>query len=157
MEVYVPYHPDEPKSRLSDVLSVEERQELCRAMLEDVCRAIGDAGHSPVVLSTRELDEHSGDSVRVAPQDLTPAVNALLDDVTPPVGVLVGGALFVPITPAKASVPAAVITGFQGLVVFSQALVWIVLASAHAWLLDRTATAPAAATGGEYPDPATAD
>lgn len=90
MEFYVPYHPDEPKSRLSDVLSVEEREELCRAMLADVCRAVEDAGHSPVVLATRELDDHALErDVRVAPQDLTPAVNDLLDDVTPPLGVLV--------------------------------------------------------------------
>lgn len=90
MEFYVPFQPDEPKTRLSEVLSVEEREELCRTMLSDVCHAIEDAGHKPVVLATRDLDDHAVEhDVRVAPKDLTPAVNELLDDVKPPLGVLV--------------------------------------------------------------------
>ncbi|MFW5929154.1 MAG: 2-phospho-L-lactate guanylyltransferase, partial [Halobacteriota archaeon] len=36
MEFYVPYQPDDPKSRLSEVMSQEERESFVRLMLADV-------------------------------------------------------------------------------------------------------------------------
>lgn len=70
---------------------------------------------------------------------------------------LLGGlALLAPANPVTTAVPETLATGFRGLVVFSQALVWIVLASVHAWLLERE-TAGIDTRETSYPDPATAD
>lgn len=90
MEFYVPYHPDDPKTRLADVLSHGEREEFVAAMLDDVSTAVEEAGHTPVVLATQELDDHSIEhEVRVASDDLTPAVNDVLRTEDPPFGVVV--------------------------------------------------------------------
>ncbi|MFP4631958.1 MAG: 2-phospho-L-lactate guanylyltransferase [Halobacteriales archaeon] len=88
MEFHVPYSPEEPKTRLSEVLDGRERSELARLMLDDVLEAVEAAGHSAVVLSTLELERDDVD-VRVAPEPLTSAVNRLLDGEEPPLGVLV--------------------------------------------------------------------
>lgn len=54
--------------------------------------------------------------------------------------VLLGGlSLLAPANPTGATVSDTFITGFRAFVAFSQAMVWIVLASAHAWLLRRDA------------------
>ncbi len=90
MDVYIPYHPDDPKTRLDPVMSKEEREEVARLMLSDVHAAVEEAGQSPVVLATRELIDHDrGYDVDVAPEELTPAVNGLLERTNPPVAVVV--------------------------------------------------------------------
>lgn len=89
MKTYVPFSPDDPKTRLSPLLTDEERVEFVRACLEDVLGALGATNTAePVVLSTEPLDGLKYETV-VRDEPLTPAVNAVLSDVEPPVGVVV--------------------------------------------------------------------
>jgi 2-phospho-L-lactate guanylyltransferase len=93
VKTYVPFSPDNPKTRLSDVLTEDERLGFVYACLEDVCAAIDSAGGEPVVLSTENLGGRSeaadeyGTLIRDEP--LTPAVNAVLGEETSPVAVVV--------------------------------------------------------------------
>jgi 2-phospho-L-lactate guanylyltransferase len=77
MDVLVPFAVCEPKTRLADILSPEERLAFAREMLRDVCTAIEAAGESPTVLSTAPIDCEW--SVAVDDRPLTTAVNARLD------------------------------------------------------------------------------
>ena len=77
MEVIVPFSTDRPKSRLSDVLSPDERKEFARAMLDDVLDAVAAARGEPRVLATDAVDVDRPVSVDDRP--LTEAVNAALD------------------------------------------------------------------------------
>ncbi|MYL16197.1 2-phospho-L-lactate guanylyltransferase [Halorubrum terrestre] len=77
MEVIVPFSTDRPKSRLSDVLSADERAAFARAMLDDVLDAVAAAGGEPRVLATDAVDVDS--PVTVDDRPLTDAVNAVLD------------------------------------------------------------------------------
>ena len=77
MEVIVPFSTDRPKSRLSEVLSLDERGEFARAMLDDVLDAVEDAGGEPRVLATDAVDVDR--PVTVDDRPLTAAVNATLD------------------------------------------------------------------------------
>ncbi|WP_136715575.1 CbtA family protein [Halorientalis salina] len=76
-----------------------------------------------------------------------------------PFCLLVGAAVLAPANPVEVAVPETVVTGFRALVIFNQAMVWVVLASAHAWLLRRersTAATETSNTGYAEPTP-TAD
>ncbi|QUO48978.1 MULTISPECIES: 2-phospho-L-lactate guanylyltransferase [Halorubrum] len=77
MEVIVPFSTDRPKSRLSDVLSPDERAAFARAMLDDVLDAVKGAGGEPRVLATDTVDVDA--PVTVDDRPLTDAVNAALD------------------------------------------------------------------------------
>ncbi len=83
MDVLVPFATSEPKTRLAGVLTPEERSEFARVMLEDVCETIVEAGGSPTVLSTAEIDCEW--PLTVDDRLLTTAVNAHLD---PPIAVV---------------------------------------------------------------------
>lgn len=83
MDVLVPFAATEPKTRLAGVLTPDERTEFARVMLRDVCETVTEAGGSPTVLSTAELDCEW--PVVVDDQLLTPAVNARLE---PPIAVV---------------------------------------------------------------------
>ncbi|GAA0538538.1 2-phospho-L-lactate guanylyltransferase [Halorubrum ejinorense] len=76
MEVIVPFSTDRPKSRLSDVLSADERAAFARAMLDDVLDAVATAGGEPTVLATGAVDVDP--PVTVDDRPLTTAVNAAL-------------------------------------------------------------------------------
>jgi 2-phospho-L-lactate guanylyltransferase len=69
-----------PKSRLSDVLSLDERSELVKIMLLDVLDVLKNFEHETFVLSTHPLDFlHSYDvEVIVDSRDLDSAVNSFL-------------------------------------------------------------------------------
>ncbi|WP_434521794.1 2-phospho-L-lactate guanylyltransferase [Halorubrum sp. AS12] len=77
MEVIVPFSTGRPKSRLSDVLSPDERSEFARAMLDDVLETVAAAGGDPRVLATDAVDVDHPATVDDRP--LTEAVNAALD------------------------------------------------------------------------------
>jgi len=79
MEVLVPFSTDRPKSRLSAVLTPDERIAFSRAMLRDVLDAIGEAGGEPRVLATGAVDADLPCPVSVDDRPLTDAVNAALD------------------------------------------------------------------------------
>ncbi|MGK2229988.1 MAG: 2-phospho-L-lactate guanylyltransferase [Methanobacteriota archaeon] len=93
MKTYVPFCPDEPKTRLSDVMTEEERVGFVHACLADVCDSVDTAGAEPVVLTTQPLDGRAGVADRyqtvVRDEPLTPAVNAVLTDEKKPVAVVV--------------------------------------------------------------------
>ena len=89
MQVVVPFAATEPKTRLADVLTPDERSTFARAMLADVLAAIVESGHEPTVVATAPLEPAALDladdvsaSVSVAVDDrpLTEAVDAVLPD-----------------------------------------------------------------------------
>lgn len=86
MDIFVPFDPRDPNTRLSSVLSADQRRAFADAMLTDVLDAIDAASHEPTVLSTADLDR--SDSVVVDDRPLTEAVNAVLDSTPPPVAVV---------------------------------------------------------------------
>lgn len=86
MRVVVPVAAEQPKTRLADVLTPDERVALSRAMLEDVLGAIRGAGGDPAVLSTAPIEVDAPVTVDDGP--LTPAVNAALDRAEGPVAVV---------------------------------------------------------------------
>lgn len=90
MKTYVPFCPDDPKTRLDSLLDADERVEFVYACLEDVIGSVDEAGGEPVVLSTQPLDRlDSGVETVVRDEPLTPAVNAVLRDEKPPVAFVV--------------------------------------------------------------------
>lgn len=76
MDVYVPYNPRNPKTRLSPILTASERLQLSRVMLQDVVETIVGTGHTPTVLATEPLDLDV-DCI-TSMESLSPAVNSLL-------------------------------------------------------------------------------
>lgn len=63
--VVIPFKPKNPKTRLSCILSDEEREIFALAMLRDVVDAIRSAGCDPLVLSTASFSLPDGEEVRV--------------------------------------------------------------------------------------------
>jgi 2-phospho-L-lactate guanylyltransferase len=76
MDVYIPYRPENPKTRLSSHLDRDERKSFSRAMLRDVADIVHAVGHRPVVLSTSDIDV--GLDTVVSPAPLSDAVNDVL-------------------------------------------------------------------------------
>ncbi|MBV0924911.1 2-phospho-L-lactate guanylyltransferase [Halomicroarcula limicola] len=76
MRVVVPVSGSDPKTRLSPVLSPDERREFTEAMLADVLRALDAAGHDPEVVSTAPIDCDA--PVTVDDRGLDALVNDLL-------------------------------------------------------------------------------
>lgn len=87
MNVIVPYSPVDPKSRLSPVLSPEERFELSQAMVRDVIDVIDRTGHQPTILAPEPV---AIDDVPVIVDDrsLSRAVNAVFGRADLPVGLV---------------------------------------------------------------------
>jgi 2-phospho-L-lactate guanylyltransferase len=73
----IPFKLVNPKTRLSCVLSREEREAFARTMLEDVIYAIKDANCSPVIVGT-ELFDSEDIQITVSDADLNQALNSLL-------------------------------------------------------------------------------
>ncbi|MEF8808272.1 2-phospho-L-lactate guanylyltransferase [Natronomonas sp.] len=80
MDTLVPFAATEPKTRLDDTFSADERDDFSRAMLLDVCEAVSDAGGDPTVLSTAEVG--CPYPVVVDDRPLSEAVNARLEPPT---------------------------------------------------------------------------
>jgi 2-phospho-L-lactate guanylyltransferase len=83
MDVLVPFAATEPKTRLAGVFGPDERAVFARAMLKDVCGTVAEAGGSPTVLATDDIDCEW--PVVVDDRPLTPAVDARLE---PPIAVV---------------------------------------------------------------------
>ena len=62
MEIIVPYDAARPKTRLSPVLSADERRAFADAMLADVVRTVREAGHTPHVLTTAPVGHDTGNT-----------------------------------------------------------------------------------------------
>lgn len=90
MRVLVPFAVEQPKTRLSAVLSADERRAFARAMLSDVLGVVHATGHTPTVLATAALGGDFSADVRVVVDDrpLSPAVNDLLSAAEEPVAVV---------------------------------------------------------------------
>jgi len=73
----IPYKPRNPKTRLSALLSQEEREQFAAAMLEDVKAAVRDALCSPVLVCT-ELFDSEDVQVTITDTDLNGSLNAIL-------------------------------------------------------------------------------
>lgn len=86
MDVLVPFDTEDPKTRLSPVFTVAEREDFARKMLRDVIATVRAAGAEPTVLSTG--DPAVDAAVRVDDRPLSDAVNAALADNSPPVAVV---------------------------------------------------------------------
>ncbi|MFP4626619.1 MAG: 2-phospho-L-lactate guanylyltransferase [Natronomonas sp.] len=83
MDVLVPFAGRDPKTRLGNTLSSDERRAIAASMRRDVCEAIRDAGYEPTVLSTAPIDADV--PVVVDERSLSVAVNDRLD---PPMAVV---------------------------------------------------------------------
>jgi len=73
----IPYKPKNPKTRLSAILSQEEREQFALAMLSDVKDAVKDAMCSPVLVCT-ELFDSEDVQVTITDTDLNGALNEIL-------------------------------------------------------------------------------
>ena len=73
----IPYKPKNPKTRLSALLSQEEREQFAAAMLEDVKVAVKDALCSPVLICS-ELFDSEDVQVTITDTDLSGSINAIL-------------------------------------------------------------------------------
>jgi 2-phospho-L-lactate guanylyltransferase len=73
----IPYKPKNPKTRLSSLLSQEEREQFAAAMLEDVKAAVKDALCSPVLVCS-ELFDSEDVQVTITDTDLSGSINAIL-------------------------------------------------------------------------------
>ena len=76
MRLVVPVSGSDPKTRLSAVLTADERREFTEAMLADVLRAVDAAGHSPEVIATAPVACDA--PLTVDDRGLDPLVNDLL-------------------------------------------------------------------------------
>jgi 2-phospho-L-lactate/phosphoenolpyruvate guanylyltransferase len=74
----IPYKPKNPKTRLSPVLELDEREKFAEAMLADVISALKDVNCSPVVVGTELFDS---EVVQITVQDAD--LNASLNEILP--------------------------------------------------------------------------
>jgi 2-phospho-L-lactate guanylyltransferase len=77
--VVIPFKPVNPKTRLSCVLSDDERELFALAMLQDVLNAARDAGCDPLVLSTAPFslpDDDGKVNVEILNEGLNEALNS---------------------------------------------------------------------------------
>lgn len=79
MEVIVPFSTERPKSRLSAVLTPDERAAFARTMLQDVLAAIDAADGEPRILATGAVGIDLPSPVEIDDRPLTDAVNAAID------------------------------------------------------------------------------
>lgn len=86
MDVFIPFDARDPKSRLGEVCSRDERAAFAEAMLMDVLEAVEATEHSPYVLANAPVDLDA--TVIVDERSLSDAVNAMLELHDPPVAIV---------------------------------------------------------------------
>lgn len=86
MRVLVPFDARDPKTRLSPILSTDQRSELASRMLGDVLATLADFGADPTVLATEPVDVDV--PVAVDDRPLTPAINDRLASTDGPIAVV---------------------------------------------------------------------
>lgn len=88
--VVIPFKPINPKSRLSCILTQDERERFAIAMLRDVIYAVRSAGCDPVILSTAEcnLTEEETVKVEIMNQGLNEALNSFCVRSTEPLAII---------------------------------------------------------------------
>jgi len=80
----IPFRPINPKTRLSSVLSQEEREEFAQIMLDDVIKVAKDVGFDVTVLSTSPYESKMAEVV-VRDEGLNEALNHVLPTLNVPV------------------------------------------------------------------------
>jgi len=80
VKIVIPFKPQNPKSRLSDVLSLEERNNLMNYMLLDVIDAAKECSDDVVVLSSGKIDFEVGCKVIEDARSLNKAVNSIIEE-----------------------------------------------------------------------------
>jgi 2-phospho-L-lactate guanylyltransferase len=85
--VVIPYKPTDPKTRLSCILTGEERQSFAYMMLRDVVDAVKSAGCSPLILSTApvQLDDVP---VRILKEGLNETINGFCEGNEEPLAIV---------------------------------------------------------------------
>jgi 2-phospho-L-lactate/phosphoenolpyruvate guanylyltransferase len=73
----IPFKPKNPKTRLSPVLSEDEREKFAQAMLEDVLKALAEVCCMPVIVGT-ELFDSEVVQITVKDADLNATLNEIL-------------------------------------------------------------------------------
>ena len=86
MRVLIPFAPRDPKTRLSEILNVEERHLFAEVMLEDVAVAVEMAGGIPEILSTDMIESQW--KVIVDDRPLSVAVNGVLEKSKMPIAIV---------------------------------------------------------------------
>ena len=85
--VVIPYKPIQPKTRLSCILTDEEREDFAFMMLRDVVNAVKNAGRSPLILATApvELDDVP---VRILEEGLNETINGFCEGNDEPLAIV---------------------------------------------------------------------
>jgi len=96
MRTLVPFDPTNPNTRLSPLLSADERRAFAAAMLTDVLDAVRAAGGEPTVLASAPLDRDVDAPVQVDDRPLSAAVNSALAGELPAAVVMADLALATP-------------------------------------------------------------
>jgi len=86
MDIIIPFASRDPKTRLSGRLSLSERREFARTMLDDVLAAVSTTDHDPLVLAKAPLDIDIPISVDSRP--LSDAVNDIFGQQSLPFTIL---------------------------------------------------------------------
>lgn len=88
--VVIPFKPVQPKTRLSCVLSDEEREQFALMMLRDVLDAARNAGCDPLVLSTAPftIPEDEMPRVQLLDQGLNEALDTYCSENTGPLAII---------------------------------------------------------------------
>ena len=90
LSAIVPFKPVNPKTRLSCVLSQNERETFAEQMLSDIINVLLEAGCTPTILSTHPCEFHDPEDFRetkvlVDSSGLNDALNSLLETIREPV------------------------------------------------------------------------
>ncbi|AUX10151.1 2-phospho-L-lactate guanylyltransferase [Halalkaliarchaeum desulfuricum] len=83
MKILIPFDGRNPKTRLSQTLSPEERSEFSAAMLEDVLDAIPSDSLDPEVVTTEPFDRDPGVETSTSSEPLNSVVNSYIDSTVP--------------------------------------------------------------------------
>lgn len=89
VKIVIPFKPQNPKSRLSDILSPPERSRLVELMLLDVVETAKLCSDDVVVLTTKMKDFDCDCVVREDPRDLNDALNSVIDEFVQEEGVAI--------------------------------------------------------------------
>jgi len=80
----IPFRPVNPKTRLSSVLSQQEREEFAKTMLDDVINVVTDVGFDVSVISTSDCECEKAEVI-VLNEGLNEALNHVLPTLNVPV------------------------------------------------------------------------
>ncbi len=85
--VLIPFKPGNPKTRLSHVMTRDERELFAEAMLSDVIKAVEQGGFEPILLST-EIFAYNSVQVRVSTDGLNEAIDTAMSGFFGPAAII---------------------------------------------------------------------